>query len=79
MPMGHIASPDPDLDGFYEPRLDCLWVLEMPVNRGVNLTFSSFQLEASSTCRYDYVKVAPATPDVDQKHQILMFHFLPII
>lgn len=60
MPMGMIASPDPNLDGLYEPRMDCLWVIEMPVNRAINLTFTSFELEISSTCRYDYVKVATA-------------------
>lgn len=57
MPMGMIGSPDPNHDGLYEPRMDCLWVIEMPVNKVVNLTFNSFELETSSTCRYDYVKV----------------------
>ncbi|XP_054478628.1 cubilin [Anoplopoma fimbria] len=57
MPMGMFGSPDPNLDGRYEPRMDCLWTIEMPVNRAVNVTFNSFDLEGSSTCRYDYVKV----------------------
>uniref|UniRef100_A0A671XF34 Cubilin n=1 Tax=Sparus aurata TaxID=8175 RepID=A0A671XF34_SPAAU len=57
MPMGMFGSPDPNLDEKYEPRMDCLWIIEMPVNKAVNLTFNSFELESSSTCRYDYVKV----------------------
>ncbi|XP_034427678.1 cubilin [Hippoglossus hippoglossus] len=57
MPLGMFGSPDPNLDGRYEPRMDCLWTIEMPVNRAINLTFNSFQLESSSPCRYDYVKV----------------------
>ncbi|XP_041670250.1 cubilin [Cheilinus undulatus] len=57
MPMGMFGSPDPNLDGFYEPRMDCMWTIEMPLNRVVNLTFTSFELESSSTCYYDYVKV----------------------
>ncbi|XP_028288640.1 cubilin [Parambassis ranga] len=56
-PMGMFGSPDPNLDGRYEPRMDCLWTIEMPVNKAINLTFSSFDLESSSTCRFDYVKV----------------------
>uniref|UniRef100_A0A665V841 Cubilin n=1 Tax=Echeneis naucrates TaxID=173247 RepID=A0A665V841_ECHNA len=57
MPMGMFGSPDPNLDGRYEPNLDCLWTIEMPVNRVINLTFESFDLESSSTCRYDSIKV----------------------
>lgn len=57
MPMGMFGSPDPDLDGRYEPRMDCRWTIELPVNRAVNLTFNSFEVESSSTCVYDYVKV----------------------
>ncbi|CAG5895667.1 unnamed protein product [Menidia menidia] len=57
MPMGMFGSPDPNLDGRYEPGMDCVWTIEMPVNQAINLTFSSFDLESSSNCRYDYVKV----------------------
>ncbi|XP_041824165.1 cubilin [Melanotaenia boesemani] len=57
MPMGMFGSPDPNLDGRYEPMMDCVWTIEMPVNRVINLTFSSFDLESSSNCYYDYVKI----------------------
>ncbi|XP_076027535.1 cubilin [Genypterus blacodes] len=56
-PMGLIGSPDPNLDGRYEPRMDCVWTIEVPVNQAVNLSFTSFDLESSPTCRYDYIKV----------------------
>ncbi|XP_056155801.1 cubilin [Lampris incognitus] len=59
MPMGMFGSPDPNLDGKYEPKMDCLWTVEMPVNKAINLSFTFFDLEGSSTgsCRYDYVKI----------------------
>ncbi|XP_061569576.1 cubilin-like [Cololabis saira] len=57
MPMGMLGSPDPNHDGRYEPNMNCIWTIETPVNRVVNLTFSSFDLETSSSCRYDYIKV----------------------
>ncbi|XP_072307339.1 cubilin [Eucyclogobius newberryi] len=57
MPMGMLGSPDVDLDGRYEPYLDCTWTIELPINRAVNLSFSTFDLESSSTCRYDHVKI----------------------
>uniref|UniRef100_A0A3Q3MXM2 Cubilin n=1 Tax=Mastacembelus armatus TaxID=205130 RepID=A0A3Q3MXM2_9TELE len=57
MPTGMFGSPDPNFDGFYEANMNCLWTIEAPVNMAVNLTFSSFDLESSITCRYDYIKV----------------------
>ncbi|KAJ8389047.1 hypothetical protein AAFF_G00124440 [Aldrovandia affinis] len=56
---GIFGSPDINLDGKYESRLDCLWTISAPINKVLNLTFTSFQLEGSSgaTCRYDYVKI----------------------
>lgn len=62
MPMGMFGSPDPDLDGRYEPRMDCLWTIEMPVNRAINLTFTSFDVENSPNCRYDYLNVKNPRP-----------------
>ncbi|KAJ3611231.1 hypothetical protein NHX12_021247, partial [Muraenolepis orangiensis] len=55
-PTGSFGSPDPNLDGRYEPHMDCLWTMETTVNQVINLTFTSFDLEAAG-CRYDYVKV----------------------
>lgn len=60
--MGMFGSPDPNLDGLYEPNLDCLWTIEMPVNKAINLTFNSFDVENAFDCRYDYVKVKNLLP-----------------
>ncbi|TKS88119.1 Cubilin 460 kDa receptor [Collichthys lucidus] len=70
MPIGFFGSPDPNLDGRYEPRMDCLWIIDMPVNRAVNLTFNSFKLESSSTCRHDFVKTltSPSFPGAYPPH-----------
>ncbi|KAM9333329.1 LOW QUALITY PROTEIN: cubilin [Pholidichthys leucotaenia] len=57
MPMGMLGSPDPNLDGHYEPFMDCMWTIEMSVNKAINLTFTSFDLESSSPCQDDFVKV----------------------
>ncbi|XP_059901037.1 cubilin [Gadus macrocephalus] len=57
MPMGMFGSPDTNLDSRYEPYLNCLWTIEMPINKLINLTFDSFDLENSPNCRYDHIKV----------------------
>lgn len=62
MPMGMFGSPDPNLDGRYEPNMDCLWTIEMPVNKAINLTFTSFDLESTTVCRFDYVNVKNPQP-----------------
>ncbi|XP_061094184.1 cubilin [Conger conger] len=58
-PTGGFSSPDIDLDGRYESRVDCLWTIAMPTNKVVNLTFTSFLLESAfgGSCRYDYIKI----------------------
>ncbi|XP_063063043.1 cubilin [Engraulis encrasicolus] len=56
-PSGLFGSPDINFDGLYEPYMDCLWTIAAPANKVLNLTFTTFDLEAHSTCRYDYVKI----------------------
>ncbi|XP_021476232.2 cubilin [Oncorhynchus mykiss] len=58
-PIGMFGSPDSNGDGNYEYNMDCLWTITMPINKVINLTFSSFELEgtSTSTCHYDYVKI----------------------
>lgn len=65
-PTGTFGSPDIDMNGQYEPRLDCMWTIAAEVNKGINLTFTSFELEGSigTICRYDYVKVKAVTYNI---------------
>ncbi|XP_060104406.1 cubilin [Heteronotia binoei] len=61
-----IGSPDSDKDGKYDKDLACMWTIVAPVNRLVNLTFNTFELEAASAfqnCRYDYVKLYDGSSD----------------
>ncbi|KAG7279658.1 hypothetical protein CRUP_025761 [Coryphaenoides rupestris] len=52
MPTGMLGSPDPDLDCRYEPRMNCLWTIEMPANKLINLTFSSFDVYDGDNMNY---------------------------
>ncbi|XP_061441668.1 cubilin [Rhineura floridana] len=55
-----FGSPDSDRDGRYDKDLECMWIIAAPVNKLINLTFNTFQLEAAASyqnCRYDYVKL----------------------
>ncbi|XP_040449627.1 cubilin isoform X3 [Falco naumanni] len=54
-----FGSPVSNVTRRYEKNLDCVWTITAPVNKLINLTFTSFVLEAQSakTCRYDYVKL----------------------
>uniref|UniRef100_A0A8C3I7Z9 Cubilin n=1 Tax=Chrysemys picta bellii TaxID=8478 RepID=A0A8C3I7Z9_CHRPI len=54
-----FGSPDSDMDGTYDKNLECVWIIAASVNKLINLTFTSFVLEArsSQTCRYDYVNL----------------------
>ncbi|XP_044150585.1 LOW QUALITY PROTEIN: cubilin [Bufo gargarizans] len=56
---GRFGSPDSNGDGKYDKSLDCVWNIVAPINQLINLTFSSFFLEAQSqgSCRYDFVKI----------------------
>ena len=48
----------PNYPSNYPPSANCFWSLKRPsTSYGVRLTFNSFYLEASSSCRYDYVEI----------------------
>ena len=52
---GTFTSPNyPSNYGNHE---NCLWRITVPAGFAVSLTFNDFELENSSNCRYDYVKV----------------------
>ncbi|XP_013797015.2 cubilin [Apteryx mantelli] len=54
-----FGSPVSNMNRRYEKNLECIWIITAPENKLINLTFTSFALEAQSarTCRYDYVKL----------------------
>ncbi|XP_066485218.1 cubilin [Tiliqua scincoides] len=54
-----FASPDSNKDGKYDKDLECVWIITASTNQLINLTFNTFQLEATAfqDCRYDYVNL----------------------
>ncbi|NXG41986.1 CUBN protein, partial [Psilopogon haemacephalus] len=54
-----FSSPLSNVTRRYVKNLDCVWVITAPMNRLINLTFTSFVLEAASVggCRFDYVRL----------------------
>ncbi|KAK9396207.1 cubilin [Crotalus adamanteus] len=56
----NFGSPDSDKDGKYDKDVECVWVLAAPINKLINFTFNTFELEAATSfqnCQYDYVKL----------------------
>ena len=48
----------PNYPSNYPPYANCFWSLKRPsASYGVRLTFNSFYLEYSSSCREDYVEI----------------------
>ncbi|KAK3572019.1 hypothetical protein QTP86_022249 [Hemibagrus guttatus] len=56
---GMFGSPDIDMNGKYDSYLNCLWTIAVDSNKAVNLSFTTFDLEFSTSngCSYDYVKI----------------------
>jgi len=42
----------------YPPRTDCVWQITVEPRHQVVLTFSDFDLENSTNCRFDYLAVS---------------------
>ncbi|XP_055944726.1 cubilin-like isoform X2 [Argiope bruennichi] len=60
---GEIQSLDADSDGFYEPNLDCSWLIQGDEDQVLQITFDRFDLEPSTTdaCVYDFVELREDT------------------
>ncbi|XP_077137710.1 astacin-like metalloendopeptidase [Ranitomeya variabilis] len=56
-PTGSVFSPGYDQHQKYPPFCNCTWTILAPVGYRVQLTFSSFSLEASTSCVYDSLKI----------------------
>ncbi|XP_015512725.2 cubilin [Neodiprion lecontei] len=52
---GTITSPN--FETRYDPNLDCEWRIQIPVGERIKLTWVSFDLEGSYSCRWDFVEV----------------------
>lgn len=59
--QGTMTSLDANNDGNYEPNLECIWRIYVPMGKRIKLTFSRFNIESSpsnmSACSYDYLEV----------------------
>nr|DBA17563.1 TPA: hypothetical protein GDO54_002989 [Pyxicephalus adspersus] len=70
-PTGSVFSP-----GFgtqeYLPFSDCTWTIIAPLGSKVRLAFTSFNLESSKTCSYDWLEirdgVLPTSPFLGSRH-----------
>lgn len=38
--------------------MDCVYLIRVPYDKVINLTFTEFNLEQSSTCAYDWIQVS---------------------
>lgn len=52
---GEFGSPLKD--GSYPKNLICHYVIRLPIDNRISVTFKSFQLEDNSACMFDYVEV----------------------
>ncbi len=48
-------------DQSYSHNMDCVYLIRVPADKVVNITFTRFELEQSSTCSYDWVQVRKIT------------------
>ena len=54
---GPGALTSPGFPGLYPPGLDCAYRVTAPPGHRVRITSHTFELESSSVCRFDYLKV----------------------
>ncbi|KAM9302073.1 embryonic protein UVS.2-like [Gastrophryne carolinensis] len=54
---GTVSSPRYDGNTSYPPYSDCTWTILAPSGYKIQLSFSSFSLEPSSPCSYDFLEI----------------------
>lgn len=57
-PRGDLSSPTDIVTGSYKNNLVCDYVIRMPKDSRVRVEFMKFNLEESSTCKFDRVEVS---------------------
>ena len=50
----------PDYPNMYPNEIDCYWTIIDPLGRRLKLHSFSYEIEGSSTCYYDYLKIYEA-------------------
>lgn len=48
----------PLINGTYQHRVNCAWVIETNITKVLNVTFIYFDLETSRECEYDFLQVS---------------------
>lgn len=54
-PEGFIRSPNFPND--YPKLIDCVWLINVPVNNQIELNITQFDLEKSRDCRFDFLVI----------------------
>ena len=54
---GWFSPPDPDEDGLYQFKSDCVWVIRARDYKALQIQFTEIDIEEGLMCRYDYVRV----------------------
>ena len=60
-PNQTIRLPTGD-DGVYAHDMECYWLILAPADKGIMLSWKSFNLEVSTDCLYDYVEIYDSLP-----------------
>ncbi|NP_999728.1 bone morphogenetic protein 1 homolog precursor [Strongylocentrotus purpuratus] len=72
---GTLQSPNYPDD--YHPSKECVWLITMPANYTVGLSFQSFEIERHETCIYDYVEVRDGHEDTSPLIGRYCGYFIP--
>lgn len=52
---GFLSSPN--YPNEYPKRMDCSWVISVPITNQIELNITEFHLEISPDCRYDFLEI----------------------
>merc|ERR1719300_531408 len=55
--INRTTIKSPGYPSNYPDNQDCTWIITAPTGSKIQMTFSDFRLETSTSCRYDYVAV----------------------
>ncbi|XP_072174323.1 cubilin-like [Diadema setosum] len=68
-PLSAVSSPQtfssPGFPDGYATNLDCIWIITAPINDNIILNFTSFALEFSNDCVFDWVRIYDGAANTD--------------